>query len=130
MSADAPIQTDIFDLFYFGVDRGFPAPEADTRNTETDTETGTSPPGDSLMAPLFPEDSKQRRIHLRPPSPPGSTPPSIPDGTVFRLWPSLPVTPIMAYAMSVVTGQTIPSLADGQKPVQRRILFAMWDMGL
>jgi topoisomerase-4 subunit A len=36
----------------------------------------------------------------------------------------------MAYAMSVVTGQAIPSLADGQKPVQRRILFAMWDMGL
>ena len=57
MSADAPIQTDIFDLFYFGVDRGSHTPESDTKNLETDTETGTSPPGDSLMAPLFPEDS-------------------------------------------------------------------------
>lgn len=36
----------------------------------------------------------------------------------------------LAYAMSVVTGRAIPALADGQKPVQRRILFAMRDMGL
>lgn len=36
----------------------------------------------------------------------------------------------LAYAMSVVTGRAIPSLADGQKPVQRRILYAMRDMGL
>ncbi|WP_231551156.1 DNA gyrase subunit A [Acidithiobacillus ferrivorans] len=32
--------------------------------------------------------------------------------------------------MSVVTGRAIPSLADGQKPVQRHILYAMRDMGL
>ncbi|MHB8850879.1 MAG: DNA gyrase subunit A, partial [Acidithiobacillus ferriphilus] len=36
----------------------------------------------------------------------------------------------LAYAMSVVTGRAIPALADGQKPVQRRILYAMRDMGL
>lgn len=36
----------------------------------------------------------------------------------------------LAYAMSVVTGRAIPSLTDGQKPVQRRILYAMRDMGL
>ncbi|MGC8505057.1 MAG: DNA gyrase subunit A, partial [Acidithiobacillus sp.] len=36
----------------------------------------------------------------------------------------------LAYAMSVVTGRAIPSLADGQKPVQRRILFAMRELGL
>lgn len=31
----------------------------------------------------------------------------------------------LAYAMSVIKGRAIPSLSDGQKPVQRRILFAM-----
>jgi hypothetical protein len=32
--------------------------------------------------------------------------------------------------MSVVTGRALPSVADGQKPVQRRILYAMHRMGL
>ena len=32
----------------------------------------------------------------------------------------------LEYAMSVVTGRALPSAADGQKPVQRRILFAMF----
>lgn len=36
----------------------------------------------------------------------------------------------LAYAMSVVKGRALPDVADGQKPVQRRILFAMKDMGL
>lgn len=36
----------------------------------------------------------------------------------------------LEYAMSVVTGRALPSAADGQKPVQRRILFAMFRMGL
>ncbi|MHB1666070.1 DNA topoisomerase IV subunit A [Thiomonas sp.] len=36
----------------------------------------------------------------------------------------------LAYAMSVVTGRAIPALTDGQKPVQRRILYAMREMGL
>ncbi|WP_277742064.1 DNA gyrase subunit A [Acidithiobacillus sulfuriphilus] len=36
----------------------------------------------------------------------------------------------LAYAMSVVIGRAIPALTDGQKPVQRRILYAMRDMGL
>ena len=32
--------------------------------------------------------------------------------------------------MSVVKGRALPEVSDGQKPVQRRILFAMRDMGL
>jgi topoisomerase-4 subunit A len=36
----------------------------------------------------------------------------------------------LEYAMSVVTGRALPSNADGQKPVQRRILYAMHRMGL
>src|SRR6266850_4640318 len=34
------------------------------------------------------------------------------------------------YAVSVVKGRALPDVADGQKPVQRRILFAMNEMGL
>ncbi|MDE1007156.1 MAG: DNA topoisomerase IV subunit A [Paraburkholderia fungorum] len=34
------------------------------------------------------------------------------------------------YAVSVVKGRALPDVCDGQKPVQRRILYAMNDMGL
>ena len=34
------------------------------------------------------------------------------------------------YAVSVVKGRALPDVCDGQKPVQRRILFAMNEMGL
>ena len=36
----------------------------------------------------------------------------------------------LEYAMSVVKGRALPAIGDGQKPVQRRILYAMHDMGL
>ena len=32
--------------------------------------------------------------------------------------------------MSVVMGRALPDVADGQKPVQRRILYAMHELGL
>jgi topoisomerase-4 subunit A len=34
------------------------------------------------------------------------------------------------YAISVVKGRALPDVADGQKPVQRRILYAMHELGL
>jgi topoisomerase IV subunit A len=34
------------------------------------------------------------------------------------------------YAISVVKGRALPDVSDGQKPVQRRILYAMHDLGL
>ena len=34
------------------------------------------------------------------------------------------------YAVSVVKGRALPDVADGQKPVQRRIIFSMHEMGL
>ncbi|MCC7150470.1 MAG: DNA topoisomerase IV subunit A [Rubrivivax sp.] len=36
----------------------------------------------------------------------------------------------LEYALSVVKGRALPDVCDGQKPVQRRILFAMQRMGL
>ncbi len=34
------------------------------------------------------------------------------------------------YAMSVIVARALPDARDGMKPVQRRVLFAMYDMGL
>jgi len=34
------------------------------------------------------------------------------------------------YAMSVIVGRALPDVRDGLKPVQRRILYGMYDMGL
>ncbi|RLG33349.1 DNA gyrase subunit A [Methanosarcinales archaeon] len=34
------------------------------------------------------------------------------------------------YAMSVIVGRALPDVRDGLKPVHRRILYAMFDMGL
>ncbi|MBX3607099.1 MAG: DNA topoisomerase IV subunit A [Piscinibacter sp.] len=36
----------------------------------------------------------------------------------------------LEYALSVVKGRALPDVCDGQKPVQRRILYAMQRMGL
>ena len=36
----------------------------------------------------------------------------------------------MQYAMSVIVGRALPDVRDGLKPVHRRILFAMHELGL
>ena len=36
----------------------------------------------------------------------------------------------LSYAMSVIVSRALPDVRDGQKPVQRRILYAMHDMGI
>src|SRR5689334_1985829 len=64
-----------------------------------------------------------------PPSPPGGEAPRNADDD------SLPLAAFaersyLEYAMSVVMGRALPDVADGQKPVQRRILYAMHELGL
>lgn len=39
-------------------------------------------------------------------------------------------TSYLDYAMSVIISRALPDVRDGLKPVQRRILYAMWAMGL
>jgi DNA gyrase subunit A len=34
------------------------------------------------------------------------------------------------YAMSVIVARALPDARDGLKPVHRRILYAMYDMGM
>ncbi len=63
-----------------------------------------------------------------PPSPPGNGAGGDDDD-------SLPLAQFaersyLEYAMSVVMGRALPDVADGQKPVQRRILYAMHELGL
>ncbi len=80
-----------------------------------------APPGDALSGDLFAAERPPV-----PPAPPASPPPEGSD--------SLPIHEFaerayLAYAMSVVTGRALPALEDGQKPVQRRILYAMRELG-
>jgi len=39
-------------------------------------------------------------------------------------------TSYLDYAMSVIVARALPDVRDGMKPVHRRILYAMWDIGL
>ena len=39
-------------------------------------------------------------------------------------------TSYMDYAMSVIIARALPDARDGLKPVQRRILYAMQDLGM
>jgi len=39
-------------------------------------------------------------------------------------------TAYLEYAMSVIVSRALPDVRDGLKPVQRRILYGMWDMGM
>ena len=39
-------------------------------------------------------------------------------------------TSYMEYAMSVIVARALPDVRDGLKPVQRRILYAMQDLGM
>ncbi len=55
--------------------------------------------------------------------------------TEFGIVESQPITEEMSksyldYAMSVIVSRALPDVRDGLKPVHRRILYAMWSIGL
>ncbi|HUL94848.1 MAG TPA: DNA topoisomerase IV subunit A [Usitatibacter sp.] len=62
-------------------------------------------------------------LFAQPPPPPPTRPPDNPSLAQFASGAYL------AYAMSVVKGRALPASEDGQKPVQRRILYAMRELG-
>ncbi len=61
--------------------------------------------------------------------PDGAAPGDEPDGEALTLA-DYAERAYLDYAVSVVKGRALPDLCDGQKPVQRRILYAMDAMGL
>ena len=56
-------------------------------------------------------------------------PPPPPEGETLTLA-SFAERAYLDYAISVVKGRALPDVSDGQKPVQRRILFSMNELGL
>ncbi|MDE2593258.1 MAG: DNA topoisomerase IV subunit A, partial [Burkholderiales bacterium] len=65
----------------------------------------------------------QQTIDFTPPSPPS-------DGGDSLTLAHYAERAYLEYALSVVKGRALPDVCDGQKPVQRRILYAMDRMGL
>ncbi|MBI5923750.1 MAG: DNA topoisomerase IV subunit A [Betaproteobacteria bacterium] len=78
---------------------------------------------------LFAEANLPQQPPPPPPDLPGATPTaSLPDDAMpLDLFAE---QAYLAYAMSVVKSRALPQVEDGQKPVQRRILYAMHEMGL
>ena len=66
---------------------------------------------------------------LPPPTetPPAATPQDDPDQLTLSRYAE---RAYLEYALSVVKGRALPDVCDGQKPVQRRILYSMQRMGL
>ena len=73
---------------------------------------------------------------------PSSTPPGTPPGRPPRTPPNTPgesenvalheaaQSRYLNYALSVITSRALPDVRDGLKPVQRRILYTMWQQNL
>ncbi|RMW99437.1 DNA topoisomerase IV subunit A [Allofranklinella schreckenbergeri] len=76
-------------------------------------------------APVFWAESE--RDAAKPPA--AAQPPRVGDGDGSSLA-AYAQRAYLEYALSVVKGRALPDVADGQKPVQRRILYTMEQMGL
>ncbi|WP_153109285.1 DNA topoisomerase IV subunit A [Propionivibrio limicola] len=64
-----------------------------------------------------------------PPVPPASDAVADEDGDSILLHETA-ARDYLEYAVAVVKGRALPDVKDGQKPVQRRVLFAMHELGL
>jgi topoisomerase-4 subunit A len=92
----------------------------------------------STQATLFdaadaadPVSSNEPPAPPSPPAPPAPPAPPSPPGDDDALTLStFAERAYLDYAVSVVKGRALPDVTDGQKPVQRRILYAMNELGL
>ncbi|MBS4095526.1 MAG: DNA topoisomerase IV subunit A [Sulfuricella sp.] len=89
-----------------------------------------APPAAAPAAPVAPfhRDVALGDAPAVPPGPPSPPAPPEDDGDGVYL-PSFAERAYLAYAMSVVKSRALPSVQDGMKPVQRRILYAMRELG-
>jgi topoisomerase-4 subunit A len=83
----------------------------------------TSESVDTLTGELFENAAAPPASPPRPPAPEPADDDSLPLASFAE-------RSYLEYAMSVVMGRALPDVADGQKPVQRRILYAMHELGL
>jgi topoisomerase IV subunit A len=88
-----------------------------------DTKT-RNPKADDLSGDLFAESGAGGSGGAAPPNP------TAVGGDDFIDMGAFAERSYLTYAMSVVRGRAIPNVEDGQKPVQRRILYAMHELGL
>ena len=119
--------TDQLNLFDPNAEKKAASAEADTTVAPPDT-THSEAPGEIPARPVADDSSDEM-------TPAGTAPPALPpaaSGPADDIPPPADYAArrYLEYAMSVVTGRALPSNADGQKPVQRRILYAMHRMGL
>ncbi len=94
------------------------------RRTKRSGTESSGASADTLTGELFGEEAPPP-----PASPPRRGAPGDGDDGALALAP-FAERAYLEYAMSVVTGRALPDVADGQKPVQRRILYAMHELGL
>jgi len=103
-----------------------PAPLAAAHAPVADT------PAAPLATPVPPTAARQTTAGALPPAPP--PPPAVTittedDGDSILLHETA-ARDYLEYAVAVVKGRALPDAKDGQKPVQRRVLFAMHVLGL
>jgi DNA gyrase subunit A len=77
-------------------------------------------------------DSASESSAPPPPTPPrGGSPPAPPgDGSSAVSLHEAAQSRYLNYALSVITSRALPDVRDGLKPVQRRILYTMWQQSL
>ncbi|MBA4254667.1 MAG: DNA topoisomerase IV subunit A [Polaromonas sp.] len=80
---------------------------------------------DDLLNDLFAQPEPESPPPV-PPLPPEAVQPDLNDDSLA----SYAQRAYLEYALSVVKGRALPDVCDGQKPVQRRILYSMARMGL
>jgi DNA gyrase subunit A len=90
-----------------------------------------APEAPAPTAPLAPSEPPQSPQPPQPPPPPGSASGggSASSGDAVPLHEAAQ-TRYLNYALSVITSRALPDVRDGLKPVQRRILFTMWQQNL
>ncbi len=91
-------------------------PQEEGQNIEVNEKTNTeNEPQNALENPKDPENNEEEKLEV---------------GVFPRLIEEEMKQSYLDYAMSVIVGRALPDVRDGLKPVHRRILFAMNDMGM
>ncbi len=84
---------------------------------------------DTTTPDLFADTATSLAAPPAPPAPPAPTITAEDDGDSILLHETA-ARDYLEYAVAVVKGRALPDVKDGQKPVQRRVLFAMHELGL